>query len=130
MSTLTGLTFGIFQLSVVVQRLTIKCGAPKARYLILTDILKCTKYYCLNSQIILAQKKKYRTYIKVAGVGCFGLLHILKPKLKVASNLIKSALKVAKQLLEILLYEKFICLFNFRKRLHVIICSINQKKNA
>lgn len=63
-----------------------------------------------------------RTYIKAAEMVGFRLLHIVKPKLKeVASNLIKSALKVAKQLLESLLFKKFICLFNFRKRLHIII---------
>lgn len=63
-----------------------------------------------------------RTCIKVAGMVCFRLLHILNTKLvEEASNLIKSDLKVAKQLLEILLFKKSICLFNFRKRLHVII---------
>lgn len=63
-----------------------------------------------------------RTCIKVARMVCFRLLHILNTKLgEEASNLIKSDLKVAKQLLEILLFKKSICLFNFRKRLYVII---------
>lgn len=53
---------------------------------------------------------------------CFRLLHILDTKLgEEASNLIKSDVKVAKQLLEILLFKKSICLFNFRERFHVII---------
>lgn len=63
-----------------------------------------------------------RTCKKVAGMVCFRLLHVLDTKLgEETSNILKSDLKIAKQLLELLLFKKSICLYTFRERFNVII---------